>query len=184
MVKAVQLPEPPLHTNEFELRAFVTEDVEAIMAAGGDPQITDHTFMPRDPDKAQARAWIQRAGASWDRGACRLAISAADDPARRCVGQAGVLLQEVPGNAEAVYWLLEEARGRRWGAQALDLLTRWAFEDLGIERMEVLIDIGNEASKRTAESAGFTCEGIRRGYERVPGRGRVDLQCFSRLVTD
>lgn len=154
------------------------------MAAGRDWQITNHTFMPREPDEDQARAWIERAVSSWEHGVCRLAISAIGDPARRCVGQAGVLLQQIPGNAEAVYWLLDHARGRGWGAQALELVTHWAFEHLGIERMEVLIDIENHASQRTAEKAGFAREGVRRAYERVPDRGRVDLWCFSRLVTD
>lgn len=184
MVRPVELPEPALRADAFELREFVPEDVEAIIAAGCDWQITNHTFMPREPDRGRAAAWIERAVAGWDDGACRLAINAIDDPSRRCVGQAGVLLQQIPGNAEAVYWLLEEARGRGWGAQALDLTTRWAFEHLGVERMEVLIDIENEASQRTAEKAGFVREGVRRGYERVADHGRVDLWCFSRLVTD
>lgn len=184
MVRAVTPPEPALRADAFELREFVPEDVAAIMAAGRDRQITDHTYMPREPDDDRARAWIERAVAGWERGVCRLAISEIEDPARRCVGQAGLLLQQIPGNAEAVYWLLEGARGRGWGAQALGLVTGWAFEHLGIERMEVLIDIENDASQRTAEKAGYTREGIRRSYERVPDRGRVDLWCFSRLATD
>lgn len=61
--------------------------------------------------------------------------------------------------------------GRGWGAQALELVTRWAFEHMGVERMEVVIDMENEASQRTAEKAGFTREGVRRGYERVPDHG-------------
>lgn len=184
MTGPVALPDPPLRTEQFELRPFAPDDYPAVMEAGRDWTITNHTFMPRRPDEARAKEWIQRTELAWEQGACRLAVSAVGDPVRRCLGQAGILLQEIPGNAEAVYWLLEGARGRGWGAAALDLVTRWAFSDLALERVEVLIDIDNEASQRTAENAGFVREGVRRGYERLPDRGRVDLWCFSRLVTD
>ncbi|MGQ0434976.1 MAG: GNAT family N-acetyltransferase [Microthrixaceae bacterium] len=184
MGTSVQPPDPPLRTSQFALRPFRADDVHAVMAAGRDPQITGHTFMPRDPNEAKAVAWIERAISAWEVGACRLAINAVDDPTERCIGQVGIVLREVPGNGEAVYWLLDEARGSGWAAQALELATRWAFADLGIERLEVLVDLDNEASLRTAENAGFTREGIRRGYEQVPDRGRVDLWCLSRLSTD
>lgn len=184
MSTSVRPPDPPLRTSQFALRLFRAGDVDAVVAAGRDPQITGHTFMPRDPNQAKAIAWIDRAISAWELGACRLAINAVDDPTERCIGQVGIVLREIPGNAEAVYWLLDEARGSGWAAQALELVTRWAFEDLGIERVEVLVDLDNEASLKTAEIAGFTREGIRRGYEQVPDRGRVDLWCLSRLSTD
>ena len=115
----------------------------------------------------------------------RFAIVAAKARDDRCVGQVGLVLAGQPsGNAQGLYWLLPEARGSSWAAEALQLVSDWAFESLGIQRVGLLVDLDNLASQRTAEKAGFTREGVLRGYEHLPRRGRVDVWSFSRLASD
>lgn len=181
----IEPPDPALSAGDFTVRPFTFGDTGAIKAAGTDPHITRHTFMPVDPDDEAARRWVARAIEGWKHGVARFAIVPSTDPADRCVGQIGLVVAEHPaGNAEAVYWLLAEARGRSWAARALRLVSDWGFESLGLERIAVLADMDNLASQRTAEKAGFIREGILRGYERHPRLGRVDVWSFSRLATD
>jgi RimJ/RimL family protein N-acetyltransferase len=185
MPRSIEPLDLPLSAGDFTVRPFKLSDVDAIKAAGNDVDITRHTFMPPAADEDVARQWLSRAVHGWEHGVARLAIvpsSAGDD---RCVGQIGLVLADHPtGNAEAVYWLLPEARGRSWAARALRLVSDWGFESLGLERIAVLVDLDNPASQRTAEKAGFTREGVLRGYERHPRLGRVDVWSFSRLATD
>lgn len=185
MGRKVDPPDPPLSEGDFRVRPFELHDVEAIKAAGSDPDITRYTFMPEAADDEIARSWLTRAMQGWNDGVLRLAIVPSDAHDGRCVGQIGLILAVRPaGNAEAAYWLLPEARGRSWGSRALRLVCDWGFQSLGLERIAVLADLDNLASQRTAEKAGFTRECVLRGYERHPRRGRVDVWSFSRLATD
>ena len=66
---------------------------------------------------------------------------------------------------------------------ALKLLTEWILSDQGMERVEVRAATNNTASKRVAEKAGFTREGIARnaGFTHA---GRVDLVIYSMVTGD
>lgn len=55
-----------------------------------------------------------------------------------------------------------EDRGRGLGTEALSLMLRYAFETLGLERVELEVDMGNERAKRCYEKAGFLMEGVKR----------------------
>ena len=178
------LPDPglPWHLGEFSLRPWREADWPAIVAACDDEAIRRFTMMPHGITEERARVRAVNAAAAWERGFPQVAVADGDD---RAVGAVHWMPRGVPGNAEAAYWLLPEFRGRGWLPAALREMADWAFVNAGIARMEVLVDLDNEASQRAAEKAGFVREGIRRGYEEVPGRdGRSDLWCFARLSTD
>ena len=53
------------------------------------------------------------------------------------------------------YWVAPWARDRGYATHALRLLTRWAFDRPGIDRLELLTKIGNVRSERVASNAGF-----------------------------
>lgn len=180
----VEVPDPglPWDLLGFSLRRWREDDWPAIVAACDDEAIRRFTMMPHGISEARARVRAANAADAWNHGFPNVAIA---DERDRVVGTVHWMPREVPGNAEAAYWVLPEARGRGWVPSALRHMTNWAFTHAGIERMEVLVDLDNEASQRAAEKAGFVREGIRRGYEEVPGRDtRSDLWCFARLSTD
>ena len=66
---------------------------------------------------------------------------------------------------------------------ALRQLATWAFAELGMLRLELLISVVNEPSKRVAERSGFRREGILRSYYLKPGL-REDTEIWSRLPGD
>lgn len=180
----VNVPDPglPWEVEGFSLRRWREDDWPAIVAACDDEAIRRFTMLPHGISEELARARAANAADGWERGFPHVAVADQDGVA---VGAVHWIPREVPGNAEAAYWLLPDARGRGWIPLALRRMTDWAFANVGIARMEVLVDLDNEASQRAAEKAGFVREGIRRGYEEVPGReARSDLWCFARLSTD
>jgi RimJ/RimL family protein N-acetyltransferase len=72
------------------------------------------------------------------------------------------------------------ARGRGVMTQAVQAVCRWAFEACQRERIEWYAEVGNEGSRRVAEKAGFTVEGVLRS-RLVHHDGRVDAWIGSLL---
>jgi RimJ/RimL family protein N-acetyltransferase len=83
------------------------------------------------------------------------------------------------GVAEAGYWLGPADRRHGYVTEALRAVARYAF-GRGLHRLEVLAAVGNVASQRVAERAGFSREGVLRKARPVPG-GRSDMVLFSLL---
>lgn len=85
--------------------------------------------------------------------------------------------------AELGYVVTPAARGRGVAAEALRQLTAWAFSELGMLRLELMISVENAASKRVAERCGYVREGVLRSLYVKQGR-REDTEIWSRLATD
>jgi RimJ/RimL family protein N-acetyltransferase len=85
--------------------------------------------------------------------------------------------------AATAYWVLPEARGRGIAPRALRLATAYAFEGLGLHRMRLQHAVGNTASCRVAEKAGYTLESVQR-ESCLLADGFVDEHEHVRLRTD
>ncbi len=83
--------------------------------------------------------------------------------------------------ATASYWVLPEARGRGVAPRALRLASTHAVEVLGLHRVQLQHAVGNAASCRVAEKAGFTLEGTQRGSCLLP-EGFVDEHLHARVA--
>ena len=86
------------------------------------------------------------------------------------------------GVIEIGYWLFAHARGRGLATRSVRAAAREAFAS-GLWRVEANVRIGNEASERVLERAGFTPEGTKRRLLRHGG-GRVDATLFSLLADE
>ncbi|GAA4528148.1 GNAT family N-acetyltransferase [Amycolatopsis samaneae] len=60
--------------------------------------------------------------------------------------------------------LAPEARGHGYGVEAQRLLVRYLFAHTQLNRVEATTEVGNRAEQRALEKAGFTREGVLRGY--------------------
>jgi RimJ/RimL family protein N-acetyltransferase len=66
-------------------------------------------------------------------------------------------------SAEAGYWTAPGERSRGIASGALETLTTWAFEVLdpgGLQYIELLHQVGNQASCRVAQKCGYALAGI------------------------
>lgn len=127
-----------------------------------------------------ARAWLERIAELWREGT-RASFAVARADSDELLGSIGLRL--VDGNGQIGYWTLSPARGQGVATRALRLLARWAFDDVGLARLQLLTEPENEASQRVAEKAGFRREGLLRDYIELKGR-RADGIMFARLRDD
>jgi RimJ/RimL family protein N-acetyltransferase len=79
--------------------------------------------------------------------------------------------------------LAPEVRGRGHGTQAHRLLTEYLFAHTMVNRIEAVTETGNIAEQRALEKAGFTREGVLRGYGWRDGRW-VDGVLYSILRSE
>lgn len=75
-------------------------------------------------------------------------------------------------NAYLGYYVGEQFAGQGYMTEALELMLRYAFEDLDLHRLEANIQPGNVASLALVKRAGFTREGYSRRYLKIGGRWR------------
>lgn len=68
------------------------------------------------------------------------------------------------------YWLLPDRTGRGYATAATRLVAAHGFDRLGLQRIEIMMSVENEASRRVAERAGALHEGIQRNRLRLQGR--------------
>jgi RimJ/RimL family protein N-acetyltransferase len=85
---------------------------------------------------------------------------------------------------EIGYWLLPEARGRGVATRSVRAAAEHGFAN-GIFRVEAHVRVGNVASERVLERAGFHREGVKRRYLRRGGEEeKHDATLFALLADD
>jgi RimJ/RimL family protein N-acetyltransferase len=79
------------------------------------------------------------------------------------------------------YWIAAPARGHGVCTRALRVLSRWALDELGLRRLDLITDPDNVASQRVAEKVGFQREGVMRSHLLHPDGRLRDSVMFSLL---
>ena len=163
------------------LRPWRADDVGAVLAACQDPEIQRWTEVPVPYRREHAAAFIgEIAEATGVAGGRQFAVEVLDGGA---LAGAMTLFPPRDGVGVAGYWTVAEHRGRGYTGEALRLLAAWGFDDLGLRRIELVVDPANAGSRRVAESAGFLAEGVLR--QRSIHRGEpVDDVIYGLLATD
>ena len=154
-------------------------DVEALTT---DPDVLRFTRVPDPPPPRFVQAWL----AAYEDGrtdGTREAFAIVGEGDGEFLGIAvAPQIDRTARTAELGYVVAPAARGRGVASEALGLLTDWAFA-LGMERLELLISVENEASKRVAARCGYVREGVVRSHY-VKGDLREDTELWSRLPGD
>lgn len=174
--------QPTLSGDGLSLRPFEHADAEALMAAFADPDICRwHARSLGSVDEAHAlidawcRSWADEQGARW----------AVVDPATGTLaGQAGLRAADlVEGVGEVSYWTVPSVRGRGTASRACAAVCTWAFDELGLHRLELHHAVANSASCAVAKRTGFVMEGTMRD-KALHADGWHDMHLHSRLRTD
>jgi RimJ/RimL family protein N-acetyltransferase len=164
------------------LRPFTTADTGWVYDVSQDPAVQHYVQVPSPYRMEHAAFFVhQVAMASWDSGQ-RAEFLAEDTATGARLGRVGLGLSQ-PGTAEIGYWTDPSARHRGVATTAVRAACRWAFITLGTELIEWRCEVGNTASRRVAEKAGFLIEATLR--KRLIHRGiRVDAWVGSILGTE
>jgi RimJ/RimL family protein N-acetyltransferase len=149
----------------------------------GDPDTGRFTLIPSRPDSTFVVTWLGRYEQGWENGSCA-GFAVRDAATGSVTGFAAfVQLDLEQQQGELGYVVDSAARGRGAAGRAVGLLTSWGFEVLGLQRIELRIDPGNEPSARVARRLGYRHEGTLRNLYFKEGR-RGDVDVWSRLADD
>ncbi len=156
----------PLTDGVVTLRRFTTDDVTAVTRACQDPEIARWTAgIPSPYEEVHAREWIGQHNRFWDHEG-RATFAFCDSKRGDLLGS--MTLAEVDFttySASAGYWAAAWARNRGATTRALTLACRWGFDVLGLREITLMTLLGNGASERVAEKAGFVAVGILQDYK-------------------
>ncbi|MEV4413401.1 GNAT family N-acetyltransferase [Catellatospora sp. NPDC049609] len=167
------------------LRPWAPRDAQRTREACADPLIAEFIpLMPSPYTDEVSQWWINEgAPAAWQNGGASWAVvDPATDDVLGGAGMGQVVAERA--QAEVGYWIAPWARRRGVATAATVAITRWAFAERGIARMELVTAPRNAASQRVALAAGFTREGVRRGAATLRDGSRGDHVVFARLATD
>jgi RimJ/RimL family protein N-acetyltransferase len=130
------------------------------------------------PDRASFQPWLDKAAASED----PLFFAAVDPATGRAEGRLSLMrMDPANGVIETGHLLFGPRLGRTPAAtEAVYLLARHVFDELGYRRFEWKCNNRNEPSKRAALRFGFTFEGVFRQHMVVKGESR-DSAWYSML---
>jgi RimJ/RimL family protein N-acetyltransferase len=173
-------PVPPLDDGVIALRPFLDEDVPELVEALADPEVSRWTTIPFPYSEEDGRAWVKLADELWRKGA-ETSFAVTEAATGRLVGGIGMGVRA--GNGTFGYWIREDARGRGLAPAALRLLCRWAVDEVGLARLQLMTIPGNTSSERVAEKLGFQREGLLRRYF-AQRDNRVDVWMWSLLPDD
>ena len=161
------------------LRPFTAADIPWVYEVSQDPVVQQFVQVPSPYLLEHATFFVEQlAIAGWETGQ-RAEFLATETTTGMRLGRAGVGMR-APGTAEIGYWVDPAARNRGVATEAVRAVCRWAFTRLDLEIIEWRTEVGNVASRRVAERAGFLVEATLR--RRQVHRGiRVDVWVGSLL---
>jgi RimJ/RimL family protein N-acetyltransferase len=169
----------------LHLRPYVEADIDAVYACCQDPDIQRWTTVPVPYTRAHAQGYVEQHTAEGWRAGAGNSFAVVDSVGNTLLASVGLVRADLDARiAEIGYWANPDARGKGVTTQAVQVVSRWAFDELGIERMEWVAAVGNDASRRVAEKAGFTVEGVLRSRIMHRDGSREDAWIGSLLPGD
>lgn len=161
------------------LRPFTTADIGWVYDVSQDQAVQQWVRVPSPYRLADAAFFVQQmAIAGWGSGQ-RAEFVAADQATGQRLGRVGLGL-DAAGGGVIGYWVDPAARLRGVATDGVRAVCNWAFTTLALEIIEWRAEVGNLASRRVAEKAGFLIEATLR--KRLVHRGaRVDAWVGSLL---
>ncbi|MEU7875964.1 GNAT family N-acetyltransferase [Dactylosporangium sp. NPDC049140] len=180
----LSFPEQPriVVDDTWMLRPWQEDDAAEVMEAFTDPDI-QRWNMHRIDDDEEARGWVRAWNERWHRGTdAAWAVSSAHDG--RAAGHIALrMIRLEHARAELSWWVRPSARGMNAASRATRALARWAFDEVGLQRLFLLHSVGNAASCRVAEHGGFRLEGTLRNFLQHTD-GWHDMHMHARLRDD
>jgi len=180
------IPATPITDGIVTLRPLQMDDAAAMYAAVRESlaELTPWMSWAHEGyEEREAREWIRVARERWEDNAYfGFTITDAGDGA--FLGGCSLShIHPIYRFCNLGYWVRTSRRGRGIAGQAARLAARFAFEKLGLVRVEIVIAAGNEVSCRVAEKIGAHREGILRN-RMIVHNTIYDAAMYSLLPSD
>ena len=190
---------PTLTVGTTTLRPMRPTDSEDIFRAVQDPEIPKFTTVPSDYpvelaiefattrnvtshlNKTELVFVIEDSALDSSRDSYSSMSSDSKHPYSN--GFAGVISLhtiDIPNHrAEIGYWMAKEARGKGIGTRAASMITEFGLMTMGFNRIDGIVDVRNEASKKLLLNAGYEYEGIMKKYVTRRDGSQLDMALFA-----
>jgi RimJ/RimL family protein N-acetyltransferase len=173
-----------LEGGSIRLRRLSVDDATDMHAAAFESAAELETTMPwfsRGMTLESFTSFATWAWEAWDRGEhYELSVFAGDGT---YLGSAGLAVDATTKSANLQYWVRTSATRRGVASEATRLVSRWALQTLGLQRVEIFISDHNVASQMAARKSGAHFEGVLRNKIRWNDRP-YDAHVFSFVPDD
>jgi len=177
-----------LETARLILREWSPKDIPDLIDGLNDLNVSKWlAFVPHPYTQQDAERWIQHCISisqdSGERSDYELAIVL--KPEHKVIG--GVSLRRISrlhGTAGGGIWVNAKYQGKGYGSEALGEKIRFAFEDLGLRRLENGFFEGNAASLAMQERFGYKLEGEKRKAYRCMADGEFKDESITGLLRE
>lgn len=173
---------PVLTTPRLLLRRMTVRDAQDIYAYSRDELVARHVLWEAQRSVSEARAYVRymqrqyrlNQPSSWG-----IVLKETG----HVIGTIGFMSYSADHNsAEVGYSLSRDYWNRGLMSEALEACLRYAFEDMGLHRVEAQFELENPASGRVMEKCGLQREGVLRG--RLYNKGRYVDVCLCAILED
>jgi RimJ/RimL family protein N-acetyltransferase len=177
-------PAADLKTERLLLRAHEEQDIAPTVAMFGDEVSQRWLSAPQPYTLEHGRTWCTQTSHSLRSIGDGIHWAITDAGTGRYLGGIGVKGTDwLRRSTEIGYAMAPEARGHGYATEAVRAVARWILVDHGFNRVELFAAVGNAASQRVAEKAGFAREGVARNAGFTHG-GQQDMVMFSLVPAD
>jgi RimJ/RimL family protein N-acetyltransferase len=175
-----------LRAGNLLIRPFAAADIDAVYEAVRESIMELAAWLAwchADYSKEETTAHILNSREAWQRGE-EFSFGIFDAETGAFIG--GVGLNQINRQyrmANLGYWVRTSRVGRGVASMAARRVARFGFEELGLQRIEIVVGFENRASQRTAEKTGARREGLLRKRLRTKGQP-LDAVMYSFIAED
>jgi ribosomal-protein-alanine N-acetyltransferase len=164
-----------LKTKDILLRKIIDSDIHEIYKGLSNPKVIKHygvSFSTLEATKEQME-WYKNKSQCW------WAICSADKPKFYGAGGLNDISTEHK-RAEIGLWLLPEFWGRGIMKEAMQMICKHGFEELGLHRIEGYVESHNANCQKAMAKLDFELEGTMKDYEIKEGQ-YISVDIYSRI---
>ncbi|MGK5682917.1 GNAT family N-acetyltransferase [Actinoplanes sp. URMC 104] len=174
------LPGGELTDGVIRVRPLRPDDLDGWYELRCLPEVVESSVPPVPPPRDEVERLFAYAEGRWLAGEMA-AMSIVDARSGSFAGQIA-LYYFAPHHREGMlgYGVLPAFRGRGYARRAVELVTKWAFTEVRLQRVVAGAAVSNLASQKTLQAAGFEVEGKQIGMLPAPGGGRIDTVLYVR----
>lgn len=171
-------------TDTLHVRRYTLNDETLLLAAAQESTSEVYPFLPwchPAYSRSDSREWLQTIKPEWDKG--RAYSFAIFNHTKQFLGGCGLSRMDEHPVMNLGYWIRTGATRRGVATEATRGLACFAFDHLGMTRVEIIMSTRNIPSQRVAEKAGARFEGLLRNRLYLHGESH-DAFLYSLIPDD
>ncbi len=172
---------PILESNRLTLRQFIDSDLENVYKGLSNPMVIKYYGVSYDSLEASKEQMKWFADLEKNENGIWWAICSREDGT--FLGGGGLNeLSKIHKKAEIGFWLLEEHWKKGYMTEGMPLIVNYAFEKLGLHRIEGFVDPNNRNCKKALAKLDFELEGTMKDSEVKDGK-YISLDIYAKIAT-